>query len=129
MTRNFQPSRIIFFNVFFFNIFKVNQFLDCFIILLHLVFSLLHIKPFLVPYAYVSTKSIDCILLSTFELKAVLLLISSVKILCLSLLNLCCVFNINLLFFYEFFIIFFKAIYVNFIFFLVVYFIFKLICI
>ena len=37
-------------------------------------------------------------MLSLFELKAILL-ISSVKTLCLSLLNFCCVFNINLLFF------------------------------
>ena len=52
----------------------------------------------LVPYAYVSIESIDYILLSLFELKAILL-ISSVKTLCLSLLNLFCVFNINLLLF------------------------------
>ena len=38
----------------------------------------------------------DCNLLSSFELKAILL-ISSVKTLCFSLLNLYCVFNINLL--------------------------------
>ena len=51
-------------------------------------FSFLYIKFFLIPYAYASTESIDRILLSSFELKAILL-ISSVKILCLSLLNLC----------------------------------------
>ena len=48
--------------------------------------------------AYVFIESIDCILLSSFELRARLLkLIFSVKSLCLSLLSLCCVFNINLL--------------------------------
>ena len=36
----------------------------------------------LVPCAYVSSKSTDCVLLSSFELKAVWL-ISSVKTLCL----------------------------------------------
>ena len=76
-----------------------------------------------VLYANVSFKSIDCILLSSFELKAILS-ISSGKILCLSLLNFCCVFNTNLLFF----MIFFKTIYINFIFFWMVYFILKLDC-
>ena len=42
-------------------------------------------------------ESIDCILLSSFELNAILL-ISSVKTLCLSLFNLCWVLNIDLLF-------------------------------
>ena len=49
-------------------------------------------------HMHVSAESIDCILLSSFELKA-MLLISSVKTLCFLLLNLCCVFNISLLFF------------------------------
>ena len=35
-------------------------------------------RSLLVPYAYVSTESIDCILLSSIELKEILLL-SSVK--------------------------------------------------
>ena len=52
----------------------------------------------LVPYTYASIESIDCILLSSFELKGIMS-VSSVKTLCLSLLNLCCVFNISLLFF------------------------------
>ena len=56
-------------------------------------------RSLVVLYGYVSIESVDCILLSSFELKAVLL-ISSVKTLCLSFLNLCCVFNINILFFY-----------------------------
>ena len=67
-----------------------------FIILLHLISSVLITRSLLIPNAYVSIQSIDCILLLSFELKAILL-ISSVKTLCLSLLNLCCVFNINLL--------------------------------
>ena len=58
-------------------------------------------RSLFVPYAYVSIKSTDCILLSSFELKAILL-ISSVKTLCLSLLNLRCVFNIDLLFLVNF---------------------------
>ena len=51
------------------------------------------------------------------ELKAILL-IFSVKTLCLSLLNLCCVFNINLLFFMSFLFSFVtkETIYVKFIF-------------
>ena len=88
----------MFFHVFFCNIVKVNHFLHCSIILLHLFFSFLHIKSFLVPYAFLSTESIDCILLSSFKLKAILL-ISSVKTLCLSLLNLCCVFCSDFFFF------------------------------
>ena len=77
---------------------KVNHFLYLFIILLHLISSLSLTKSLLVPHAYVSIESIDSILLSSFELKAILL-ISSVKTLCLSLLNLCCILNIDLLFF------------------------------
>ena len=68
-----------------------------FIILLHLISSFSLTRTLLVPYAYVSIKSIEWILLSSFELKGIFL-ISSVKTLCLSLLNICCVFNINLLF-------------------------------
>ena len=71
-------------------------------------------RPLLISYAYVSIKSVHRTLLSSFELKAVLL-ISSVKRLCLSLLNLRCVFNIGLLFLMNCFD-FFKTIYVNFIF-------------
>ena len=82
---------------FFCNIIKVNYFLYRFIILLHLISSFSVTISLLVPHAYFSIESTDCILLSSFELKAILL-ISSVKKLCLSLLNLCCVFNINLLF-------------------------------
>ena len=62
-------------------------------------------RPLLVPYAHVSVESIDCILLSSFELKTTLL-ISSVKTLYLSLLNLCCVFNIGLFFLWIFYYFF-----------------------
>ena len=65
--------------------------------LLHLITSFSLTRSLLVPYAYVSIKSIDCILLLSFELKTILLP-SSVKTLRYSLLNLCCVFNIDLLF-------------------------------
>ena len=64
-----------------------------------LLFSLT--RSLLVPYSYVSIKSISCILFSSFELKAILL-ISSVKILCSWVLNLCCTFNIDLLFLQNF---------------------------
>ena len=92
-------------------IIKVKYFCIVLLYCLHLISSLLHTRSLLVPCTYVSIKSIDCILLSSFELKAILLS-SSVKTLCLSLLNQCFVFNITLLFFYEFF----KTIYINFIF-------------
>ena len=83
---------------FFCNIIKVNHLLDCFIIVLHLISSFSLTRSLFIPYVYVSIESIDCILLSSFELKAILL-ISSVNTLCLSFLNRWSVFNINLLFF------------------------------
>ena len=61
-------------------------------------FTFLHTRSLLISYAYVSIESIDSILLSSFEVKAIFL-IFSIKTLCVSLLNLCCVFNISLLFF------------------------------
>ena len=61
-----------------------------------LLYFLFLSKSLLIPYAYAPIESIDCILLSSFELK-VILLISSVKTLCLPLLNFCCAFDINLL--------------------------------
>ena len=84
--------------MFFYNIIKVTHLLYRFIILICLIFSFLRIRSLLIliPCAYVSIESIDCILLSSFELKAVLL-ISSVKTLCFSLLFFCCVFNITFL--------------------------------
>ena len=84
------------FYVFFYNvinnIIKVNHLLYCYISSFSLTGTLL------VSYAYVSIESINCILLSSFELE-VILLISSVKTLHLSILNLCCIFLIDLLFF------------------------------
>ena len=82
---------------------------------MRLIFSFLHIGSLLVPYAYISIESIDRNFLSSFELKAILL-ISSVKTLCLSILKISCVFNFTLLFFYEVFLILFKTNYVNFFF-------------
>ena len=61
----------------------------------NLFFIFLLTRSLLITYAYVSIGSIDCTLLSSFELKAILL-ISPVKTLCLSLLNLYSVFNIDL---------------------------------
>ena len=85
----------MFLYIIFCNIVKVciASFLYCFIILLHLISSLLHTR--FIPCAYISIKSIDCILLSSFEFKAILLILS-VKTLRLSLSNLCCIFNIDL---------------------------------
>ena len=54
---------------------------------MRLIFSFLRIRSLLIPCEYVSIKSIDWVLLSSFELKAILL-ISSVNTLCLSLSNL-----------------------------------------
>ena len=68
-----------------------------FMISLHLIYSLLHAKFLFISYGYVSIESIDYILLSSFELEAILL-IYSVKILYFSLLSICCVFNISLWF-------------------------------
>ena len=85
-----------FFYVFVCKIIKVNhlsKFYQC-IILLHLLSSFPLTRSLFIRYAYVSIESMDCILLSSFELKAILLT-SSVKTLCLSLLNFCCVFNIK----------------------------------
>ena len=99
MIRNLRPILLI-------------MFLYCSMILLHLIFSFLYSRSLLFPYAYLSTESNDCILLSSFQIKAVLLI--SVTTLCFSLPNLCCVFNIS--FFYGFFIIFLKIIYIEIIF-------------
>ena len=68
---------------------------------MRLIFSFLHVRFLLIPYAYVSTELICYIILSSFELKAILLILS-VKTLCFSLLNLCCVFNISLFFMNSF---------------------------
>ena len=125
MTCDLWPILIMFFWFFFYNIIKVNPFSYRFIISLQLIFSISLTRSFLVPYAYISIESIDCILLLSFELKTILL-ISSIKTLCLSLSNLCCVFNINLLLLWVFYDIF--TIYASFTFFYVIYFIFMLSC-
>ena len=83
------------FFIFFYNIIKVNQFLCCFIILFHLIFSFSLTRSFLVPYASVPTESIDCF--CVFFVIWTILLISSVKSLCF--LNHCCVCNFNFMFF------------------------------
>ena len=88
---------IMFFHVFFSNIIKVNQLFYRFKVLLHSISSFSLTRSLLVLYLYVPIKSIDCILLSPFELEN-MVLISGVKSLYFSLLNLCYVFNINLLF-------------------------------
>ena len=69
-------------------------------ILLHLISSFSLTRSLLAPcpYPYVSIESIDCIVLLPFKLKAILL-VSSIKTLCLSLVSLCCDFNLDLLFF------------------------------
>ena len=85
----------------------------CFIIFLHSISSSLFTKSLLIPYEYFSIKSIDWILLSSFELKAISL-ISSIKTLCFSPLNLAD-FLISICF-YEFFMIFPKTIHIIFIF-------------
>ena len=69
--------------------------------------SFLLTRFLLVPYAYVSIEWIDCILLSSFQLNAILLT-SSIKTLCISLLNLFCVFNNDLLFLMNCFLFFLK---------------------
>ena len=48
--------------------------LYCCIILLHLISSFSHTIFLLIPYAYVSINSIDCILVSSSELKAIYLI-------------------------------------------------------
>ena len=66
----------------FFYGFFVTLSLYCSIILLHLISYLLNPISLLVPCAYVSTESIDCIFfLSSFEVKAIFS-ISSVKASC-----------------------------------------------
>ena len=104
ITRSFWSIWIMFFCFLFYNV-KVNHFLYLFIMFLHLISSFSLTRSLLVPYPYVFIESIDFILLSSFKLKAILL-ISSVKTLSLSLLNLCCVFNIILLFLMSFLLFF-----------------------
>ena len=112
------------FFAFFCNIIKVNHFLHLYYIITFNLFIFTY-YIFACSNAYVSIISIDCILLSSFELKTTLL-ISSVKTLYLSLLNLCCVFNIGLFFLWIFYYFFWD--YVSFTFCLMVYFILKWSC-
>ena len=97
MVRNFWLIWIMFFYVFFYNITNFRYIYILFYYIVHLISYFLYIRSLLVPCVYVSIGSIDCILLSSFEFKAILS-VSSVKTLCLSRLDLCCVFNISLLF-------------------------------
>ena len=66
--------------------------------MLYLVSSFSHTSSQLIPYAYISNESIDCILLSSLVVNA-LLLTSSVNTSCFLLLNLYQDFDIYLLFF------------------------------
>ena len=88
----------MFFYVFFCNIIKVKYFLYYFTIIMPFIFPFLHAKSLLIPCAYFSIKSINYILLSPFEFKAILLF-SSNKVLCFSLLNPSCLFKITFLYF------------------------------
>ena len=63
---------------------KLIIFFYHFVILLHLISSFWLTRSVLVPYTFDSIESIDCIILSSFEFKAVLLIVS-VKTFCLSL--------------------------------------------
>ena len=127
MINNLWSIWIIFFCFFFCNIIKFNHFLYLFITLLHLISSLSLTKSLLLRYVNVSIESIAFFLLSSFELKRILL-ISSVKTLCLAYLNL----TVSLVLIYCFLWIiydFFNAIYINSFFFVeIFYFIIKLIC-
>ena len=76
---------------------------------------------------YLFTESIDCILLSSIAITAILLT-SSVKTLCLSLLNLQCFFNTNLLLFMNSLQFFSKNFCINIMFYQLLYFIFQLSC-
>ena len=122
MIKNLRPVWITFFYVFWCNIIKFNNFLYCFSTLLNLMSSSLHTISLLVPNAYLSTESIDWLLL-WFEPKAISL-ISSVKPLWFSLLNLCSLFNISLLLFMNYLLFFLKIIHIKIIFFSVVYFVY-----
>ena len=95
--KEFCPIWIILFYAFICDIIKVKDSDIVFVIISCLIYSLLHTRPLLIPYAY------NCILLSLLELKSILL-ISSVKTLCLSLLNHCSVFSIRLFFINSFLI-------------------------
>ena len=113
---NLRLTWVIFFYVFSRNIIKVNHFLYCFFLMLHLISSFLYARYLFSPYAYAFIELIDCIVLSLLALNLIIL-ISSVNTLYFLFLNLCCNFNINLLFFYEFFMTFSETNHINFVFF------------
>ena len=104
MVRNFWPIWIMLFFTSFCNIIKVMGFLYLFIIFFHLIFSFSFARSLLVAHVYISIELIDCILLSSFEIR-VIWLISAVKhyafhfqIFAVFLILICC--------FYEFFLVF-----------------------
>ena len=112
MVRNFRRTWIMFCSVLFCKI-MVFKYFSIVLLYFYLISSFLHTKGLFIPYAYVSIKSIDCIALSSFVLKAILL-ISSLKTLHLSLLNFAVfsILSISYIIFFEFF----KAIYISYIF-------------
>ena len=125
MIRNLQPIWIMLLNIFFCNIIKVNQFLHCFVILMHLVYSFLLTRSLLIAYVYVSIESVYFILLLSSELR-VTLLISSVRTLCLALINL----HVSLILLVFLGILYdsFQDYLINFIFVQMIHFLFKLSC-
>ena len=129
MIWNDWPIWITLFYAFFRNIIKVNHF--CIILLYYYIKSFLfHFPDLCLFHMHFSIKSIDFILLSSLELKAILL-IYSVKTLCFLLLDFCCLFSNNFSFLMNSLWGFFvtkETIYVNFIFFWIICFILKLHC-
>ena len=89
---NLRLTWVIFFYVFSRNIIKVNHFLYCFFLMLHLISSFLYARYLFSPYAYAFIELIDCIVLSLLALNLIIL-ISSVNTLYFLFLNLCCDFN------------------------------------
>ena len=104
MVRNFWPIWIMLFYTSFCNIIKFNDFLYHFIIFFCLIFSFSFTRSLLVAHVYISIELIDCILLSTFVIR-VILLISSAKHYALHF-QIFAVFLILIYCFYEFFLIF-----------------------
>ena len=80
------------------SVFKLIIFFYGFIILFHLISSVLHTESFLFLYTYVSIELIDCYFLSSLALNAVLST-SSLNTLLFLVTNNCFDFNINLLYF------------------------------
>ena len=84
MIRNLWPNSIMFLYVFIDNTIKVNHF---WIVLLYHILNLFYLLNHCLFHMHLFLL-IDCILLSWFELKAILLIFSG-KTLCFSLVNLC----------------------------------------